>query len=128
MSEMTGGPALPRAIGFQEAITRGFQGYVDFAGRATRSEYWWWFLFAVLVDVVFAVVGRGIGLSFLQFLVSLALFLPGLAVAIRRLHDTDRSGWWILIGFVPIAGFIVLIIFFTQVSNPGANKYGPLTT
>jgi uncharacterized membrane protein YhaH (DUF805 family) len=65
------------------------------------------------------------GLVVLYWLYGLALFLPGLTVAVRRLHDTNRSGWWVLIGLIPFIGFIVLLVFLVQDSDPGTNQYGP---
>lgn len=99
--------------------------YVDFSGRARRSEYWMFVLFnilasavALLLDVILATP-----LAFSN-LYSLAVILPGLAVAVRRLHDTDRSGWWLLINFVPVVGGIVLLVFFCGNSTPGENRFG----
>src|SRR5262245_32472664 len=101
---------------FGQAITAGFQNYVTFSGRAIRSEFWFWFLFAVLVSIASGVVDlvlfSELELSPISTLVGLAIFLPGLAVAIRRLHDLDRSGWWYLLVFVPIVGWIILLIWY----------------
>ena len=116
-------------MSFQDAVrTCLTRKYADFSGRARRSEYWWFFLFNVLVaavaSVLDAIIGTRYGSSGLvEILVQLALLIPGIAVAIRRLHDTGRSGWWLLIGLVPIAGWIVLLVFFVQDSQ-GENEYG----
>jgi uncharacterized membrane protein YhaH (DUF805 family) len=100
--------------------------YVDFTGRARRSEYWWFALSVFIVYFVFSIVGRGFGAgAVLGYLAGLALFLPSLAVAVRRLHDTNRSGWWYLISFIPLVGGIILIVFFCQDSAGGPNQYGP---
>ena len=112
-------------MSFTESVRSGFDNYVNFDGRASRPMYWWWVLFAILASIVGNILDAVIGASIFSILIGLALFLPGLAVAVRRLHDTDRSGWWILIGLIPIIGFIVLIVFLVQKSDPVDNQYGP---
>ena len=112
-------------MSFTDSIRSGFDNYVNFDGRASRPMYWWWVLFAILASIVGNILDAIIGASIFSILIGLALFLPGLAVAVRRLHDTDRSGWWILIGLIPIIGFIVLIVFLVQKSDPVDNEYGP---
>ena len=86
---------------FQQAIASGFQNYATFAGRAARSEYWFWTLFAILVGAAAAILDAaffpGLHTGPIHSLASLALFLPGLSVSVRRLHDLDRTGWWVLI-------------------------------
>ena len=99
--------------------------YVEFNGRARRTEYWMFLLINLAVSVGLMIVDGVLGTLFLGTLYSLGVLLPSLAVTVRRLHDTTRSGWWILIGFVPVIGLIVLIIFMAQDSKPGANEYGP---
>lgn len=99
--------------------------YVGFEGRARRTEYWVFALFQLLIFVVLAIISRLIGNSILYTIYALATFLPGLAVAVRRLHDTDRSGWWLLIGLIPVVGGIVLLVFMLLESTPGTNQYGP---
>ena len=118
-------------MGFAEAVKSCFDQYVGFSGRARRSEYWWFYLFAVLVfvvttvlDVVIGTGFEGTGYGWLTLVAALALLLPGLAVSIRRLHDTSRSGWWYLIGLVPFVGGIILLVFYCLDSHPD-NKYGP---
>jgi uncharacterized membrane protein YhaH (DUF805 family) len=110
---------------FEQAIRSGFDHYTKFDGRANRPAFWYWFLFEIAVIVVAEVIGAIIGTSILYYLAALGLLLPGLSVSIRRLHDTNRSGWWILIGIIPLIGFIVLLIFYCEQSNPGDNDYGP---
>ena len=110
---------------FSDAIRSGFDHYFKFDGRASRSEFWWWVLFAILVSIAANIVDAIIGAQIFSFLVALGLFLPGLSMAIRRLHDTGRSGWWILIGLIPLIGFIVLLIFYLEQGNPAPNEYGP---
>ena len=106
--------------------------YATFEGRARRKEYWNYVLFyclaliaLLLVDGVFGTLNEEAGIGLLSGLFALGTLVPSLAVTVRRLHDTDRSGWWVLIGFIPIAGDIVLIVFAVQDSQPGANRFGP---
>lgn len=94
---------------FQESIKVCFAKYADFTGRATRSEYWWFILFIVLVSL-----GTSMVSNILSGLFSLGTLLPSLAAATRRLHDTGRSGWWQLIVLVPVIGFIVILVFLAQ--------------
>lgn len=117
---------------FTAAVRSVLTQYVGFSGRARRSEYWWYFLFTLLVSIVTAILDTALGTNFedssngvIGLIVSLALLLPGLAVAVRRLHDTDRSGWWLLIGLIPIIGAIVLLVFFVQNGTAGPNSFGP---
>lgn len=109
-------------MSFVDAVNACFRQYVGFSGRALRSEFWWFTLFGLLVGAAAAIVDpRGA----IGALLSLVLLLPSLAVGVRRLHDTGRSGWWLLLGLVPVAGIIVLIVFFASRGDPGANRYGP---
>ena len=119
-------------MSFQDAVRTCLQQkYVDFSGRARRSEYWYFFLFGVIVSVVAGIIdgilgtrGAAGGTGLVGAIASLALLLPGLGVGVRRLHDTGRSGWWLLIALVPLVGAIVLIVFFVQDSQ-AENQYGP---
>ncbi len=107
--------------------------YAVFDGRAHRTEYWMFFLFNFLAGIVLGladaviswVVPFGWLFASLGSIYSLAVLVPSIAVGVRRLHDTGRSGWWLLIGLVPLAGFIILLIFFIEDSQPGPNQYGP---
>jgi uncharacterized membrane protein YhaH (DUF805 family) len=117
-------------MSFQDAVrTCLTQKYADFSGRARRSEYWWFFLFSLISSGVASVIDSILGTRYggttglVQALVQLALLVPGIAVGVRRLHDTARSGWWLLIGLVPVVGWIVLLVFFVQDSR-GENQYG----
>ena len=108
--------------------------YADFSGRAVRKEYW---MFQLINTIIFAVVGilmvlltsalHSIGFVFLGILVVyfLAIIIPSLAVSFRRLHDTGRSAWWLLIGLVPYIGSLVILVFTVLDSQPGDNAYGP---
>lgn len=99
--------------------------YTVFQGRARRQEYWMFFLVNIIISIVIGIIDGLISDStFLGLIYSLAVFLPSLAVAVRRLHDTDRSGWWVLIGLIPIIGFIVLLVFFAQEGNSEPNRFG----
>ena len=117
-------------MSFADSVRTCLAKYVVFSGRARRSEYWWFALFSFLVSLVASILdfildtdyARGTGL--IGTIASLALLLPSLAVAIRRLHDTSRTGWWILIGLIPIIGWIVLLVFYVQDSHAD-NQYGP---
>lgn len=100
--------------------------YAGFSGRARRTEYWMFLLFNMIIALVLGVVDGLFGSpGVLGTIYSLAVFIPSIAVSMRRLHDTGRSGWWMLIGFVPLIGAIVLLIFFAQDSMQGDNQYGP---
>lgn len=99
--------------------------YVGFSGRARRAEYWQFVLFNIVAMIVCFVIDLAIGSSILYILYVLAVLLPGLAVGVRRLHDTDRSGWWVLISLVPLIGGIVLLVFMCLEGTRGPNKYGP---
>lgn len=124
-------------MGFGEAVRLFFKNYTNFQGRSRRAEYWWPVLMYVMAYVALIVVtGVGSALGDLggiliaiagiaYFLFALAILIPMLAVGFRRLHDTDKSAWWLLISFVPIVGSIVLLIFFVSEGTKGSNKYGP---
>ena len=112
-------------MGFTEAVKSGFANYANFSGRTRRSGYWYWTLFVVLTSVAANIIDGVLGAPLLSAVVGLGLLLPGLAVSVRRLHDTERSGWWILIGLIPIIGWIVLIVFYVQDSDPTENRFGP---
>lgn len=123
-------------MSFVEAIKSGYQGYVRFSGRSSRSAYWYWVLYQVIVQVILAVVfggGQRVDGGFVYEanmvanLWGLAHLLPGIAVGIRRLHDIDRSGWWTLIVLVPLVGWIVLLVFYCKRGTEGANRFGPDT-
>ena len=99
--------------------------YAQFAGRARRQEYWMFVLFNVIAAFVLGLIDAMLGLGLLGFIYAVAVFIPSLAVTVRRLHDSGRTGWWVLIGLVPVVGFIILIIFMILDSEPGDNAYGP---
>jgi uncharacterized membrane protein YhaH (DUF805 family) len=102
--------------------------YATFDGRASRSEYWWFVLATFIISIVLGIIDGfvfGQKLDILQTLFSLAVLVPCIAIAVRRLHDIGKSGWWILIGLIPLIGWIIALIFAVTDSNPGTNAYGP---
>jgi len=101
---------------FQESIQTCFRKYLDFNGRASRSEYWWFALFIIAVSIVLSYVS-----GILSTLFSLGTLIPSITAAARRLHDTQRSGWWQLIALVPVLGWIVLIVFLAQPPKEGSS-------
>ncbi|XOV88803.1 MAG: DUF805 domain-containing protein [Pseudomonadota bacterium] len=110
--------------------------YVVVEGRARRKEYWIFVLINLVVSLILAVIDSATGsydpesgLGLLGTLYALGVFLPSVTVAVRRLHDTDRSGWWLLLVFLPIIGFLVLLVFMVLPGTPGDNRFGvdPLT-
>jgi uncharacterized membrane protein YhaH (DUF805 family) len=126
---LQGGP-----VGFGEAIQQAFRNGFVYRGRASRSAYWWFFLFQVIAEIVLeliifiplaainnsgvtAVGALVLGIAFLY------LALVGLALLVRRLHDTDKSGWWVLIALVPFVGPIILLVFTVLEGTPGPNRY-----
>ncbi|MFM7211864.1 MAG: DUF805 domain-containing protein [Actinomycetota bacterium] len=141
-------------MGFGQAIKHVFKNYATFQGRASRSEFWWWYLFTVIVSTILfipampwyneyvnatlnqmgdatqvlpAPTGLAMAGLVLSAIFSLAILIPSIAVAARRLHDTDRSGWWLLLYFLTCCfgiGIIVLIIFWILPSTPGPNRFG----
>jgi uncharacterized membrane protein YhaH (DUF805 family) len=128
-------------MGFVEAIQSGFANFTNFGGRSSRSAYWWWFLFNALAVIVAQIIDTavrpggfgaqtyyGLWSGLFSWIVSVVLFIPGLAVLVRRLHDTDRSGWWFLVVVIPIIGAIILIVFLASPGTLRPNGYGPSTS
>jgi uncharacterized membrane protein YhaH (DUF805 family) len=119
-----------RGATFGQAVGLYFARYVTFSGRASRAEYWWAMLFVAigtlaLTAVDAATFGAGPGdPAVLSSIFGLATLLPTLAVSVRRLHDIERSGWWVLIALVPIIGFLVLLFFHLQRGTDGPNRFG----
>jgi uncharacterized membrane protein YhaH (DUF805 family) len=116
-------------MNFTEAIKSGFQNYANFNGRAQRSAFWYWVLFAFLAGLVTVAIDSAIFGSDswmpINSLFTLATIIPNLSVAARRLHDIDRTGWWQLLHFVPVIGTIVLIVWWCTSGTPGPNRFGP---
>jgi uncharacterized membrane protein YhaH (DUF805 family) len=125
---------------FGQAVKTCFSKYVTFSGRAARSEFWWWALFVFVTNMVLSWIDIALfgttevapgsfsgstDTPILSGIFGLAVLLPGLAVAVRRLHDRDKSGWWILIWLIPIVGWIILIVWYATEGTRGANRFGP---
>ncbi len=107
------------------------QNYAVFAGRAQRKEYWLFVLINIIITILLSFVDVGVGLydaesgiGVLSGIYSLAVIIPSIAVAARRLHDIDRTGWWLLLGFIPVIGAIALLIMLALDGTPGDNRYG----
>ena len=120
-------------MNFQSAVTTCLQKYADFSGRAARPEYWWFFLFIVIVSIVLTIIDLRIlgtanllwGFGLLNGVFTLAILLPAIGVGVRRLHDLDKPGWWLLLSLIPIVGPLVLIYWFVQRGSGVPNQYGP---
>jgi uncharacterized membrane protein YhaH (DUF805 family) len=124
-------------VGFSDAIQSGLANYTNFSGRSSRSAYWWWVLFTSLLSLVAQALDAwlrpggmgtpsyaGIAIGLITGIVGVALIVPSLAVLVRRLHDTDRSGWWWLIAVIPVIGWLVLLYFLVSPGTPGENRFG----
>ncbi len=120
-----------------EAVQKVLRNYATFSGRADRPEFWWWVLAIILIQIVTAMIDGGLiapmlgAESFspeagqpLSTIVALALLIPCIAVSVRRLHDLDKSGWWYLLGLIPIVGPLVLLFWYVQPGTPGDNRFG----
>ena len=113
---------------FVEALKK----YAVFSGRSRRKEYWYFVSFVVFTSIVLSIIDslfgtyhRESGAGLLSTMFSLAVLIPSIAVSVRRLHDIDRTGWWVLISLVPLVGWIVLLVFHVQDGTPGPNRFGP---
>jgi uncharacterized membrane protein YhaH (DUF805 family) len=127
-------------VSFGGAVSRAYVGWQDFKGRASRSEYWYWYLFLLVASLLISGIAllslffpNGIfkttvfgAVALLSVLFIISTIVPGIAISVRRLHDTGRSGWWILIAFFPVVGSIVLLVFFLLPSTNDLNRYGPI--
>ena len=120
-----------------EAVKHVMSNYANFSGRARRSEFWWWVLALILLQIVTSIIDGALIAPMLgaeafspeagqplSLLVALALLIPCIAVSVRRLHDLDRSGWWYLLGLVPIIGPLVLLFWYVQPGTAGDNQFG----
>jgi len=113
---------------FVEALKK----YAVFSGRSRLKEYWYFALFVIIISFVLSIIdvltgayARTAGEGLLSSIFSLAVLIPSIAVTVRRLHDIDRSGWWLFIALVPLVGWIVLLVFTVQEGTLGSNRYGP---
>jgi uncharacterized membrane protein YhaH (DUF805 family) len=112
-----------------------FRKYADFDGRASRSEYWWFVLISIIVNILLSfidhiteIVSQDYGIGLLETIYSLLAFIPGIAVNVRRLHDIGRSGWWLLLHLLPILGSLILLVWSIKASELGENQYGNTST
>lgn len=118
-------------VSFSRAVRMAFDSYCRFQGRSSRSEYWWWVLFVAILSFCIGIVEGILGFSMTAVqttsgILSLVLLLPGLGLSVRRLHDIGKSGWWVLLGFIPVVGAIILITWFARNSEMTENRYGPV--
>ena len=112
-------------MSFTEAVQTVFSKYAVFTGRAARPEFWWFALFNIIASMIVGAIDQAIfGHEVLGIVYALGVLLPGIAVAVRRLHDIDRSGWWLLVVLIPVIGWILLIYWYASEGTPGANQYG----
>ena len=111
-------------MSFKDAVSKGIANIVNFDGRARRSEYWYMYLLAFIVGLVLELILPSKG-SLTKTILTYVPTILTLAVGVRRLHDTGKSGWWMLISLIPLVGPLILIFFFIQDSQSGPNKYGP---
>lgn len=110
---------------FQAAIRSGLSKWLTFSGRAARSEYWYWLLFVVILTCVLSFIGISASEdSVIGFIVSLFFWLATLSVSVRRLHDLDKTGWWVLLSLIPLIGTLILWAWFTIKGTTGSNQHG----
>lgn len=112
-------------MSFVDAVKTCLSKYVDFNGRARRSEYWYFVLFTMIVSIVASTLDKLIGINAIAGLASLALLLPELAVTVRRLHDIGKRWTWILMSLIPVVGWIFMLVYECKDSEPGENQFGP---
>lgn len=120
-------------MSFISAVQACFANYANFGGRARRSEYWFFTLFLSITSLIAAMLDGAVTsavhasehLGIFIVILGLVVFLPNLAVTVRRLHDTNRSGWWLFISFVPVIGGIVLLVWMCTRGTDGPNRFGP---
>jgi len=123
-------------MGFGESIKHVFSNLTNFSGRASRSEFWWFYLFIVIIGAILSIIvnatgansSSSIGVNTLMLIVYVILVLASLSVSVRRLHDSNKSGWLVLLNLLCCIGPIILIIFWVQPSTEGDNSYGPRPT
>ena len=123
-------------MGFGESIKHVFSNMTNFSGRASRSEFWWFYLFIVIIGTILSIIANatgansssGMGVNILSIIIYVVLVLASLSVSVRRLHDTNKSGWLVLLNLLCCIGPIILIVFWVQPSTEGDNSYGPRPT
>ncbi|GAA3534959.1 DUF805 domain-containing protein [Aeromicrobium panaciterrae] len=111
-------------MNLEQAVRTVLSKYADFSGRARRSEFWFWELAVIIASIIGGIIDAIIGAQIFQIIIGLGTLIPSLAVGARRLHDIDKSGWWQLIGIIPIVGWIILIVWWATDGKPD-NQYGP---
>lgn len=119
------------SISFVDAYLRMWRLYTNFRIRSTRGEYWKAYLVGAVIGLLLLavfIVAHNPLFFILYYVYGIALLIPSIGLTLRRLHDTDHSGGWIFVGFVPLVGTIILLVFLTQRSTPGPNRYGPPVT
>lgn len=133
MGSFGGGAGAADVPTFSEAFPMVMKKYATFSGRASRPEFWYFWLTCFLVNFVFNLIAQLVGqesaasgiIAIVQGLFSLAVVIPQIACGVRRLHDTNRTGWWCLLLLVPVIGWIIFLIFLAGAPTPGTNMYGP---
>ena len=133
MGSFGGGAGAADVPTFSEAFPRVMKKFATFSGRASRPEFWYFWLTCFLVNFIFNVIVQLVGpesaasniVAIVQGLFGLAIIIPHIAVVVRRLHDTNRTGWWFLIVFIPLIGAIILLLWLASAPTPGTNMYGP---
>ncbi len=115
-------------VTFMDAVKRALTvNYFNFEGRASRSEYWWFCLFqAVLGCLITIIFGDSTTGTVISSIIGLGLLMPEVSLGVRRMHDINRSGWWVLIALIPIVGWIIYIVWACKPSDPTPNQYGPV--
>lgn len=117
---LQGGP-----VNFGQAISGAFKNVFTYSGRAARSAFWWFFLFNVIVNIILDFIERaGAGGRVVGIIISIVMFFTALALAARRLHDSDRSGFWLFLILLPIIGWIWLLVYYLMPGTPGPNRHG----
>ena len=116
-----------RQLTFGEAVKLALTtNYCNFNGRSSRSEFWWYALFTFILSSIISLIFSGSTLQVVSGIINLALLLPGLGLAVRRLHDVNKSGWWVLINLIPVVGWIIYIVWVVKESDPVPNQYCPV--
>lgn len=116
-------------MNFLEAIQAGFTNYVEFDGRASRSEFWYWILFTIIINFIAGLMDASLygstDAGWFYACAQIGLLIPGISASIRRMHDTERSGWWVLVLLVPLVGLLAFIWWACEEGTDGPNLYGP---
>ncbi|MBX9594582.1 MAG: DUF805 domain-containing protein [Roseomonas sp.] len=112
-------------MNFPDAVASAFRNYATFAGRARRSEFWFFVLFTMLAQVIAGIIDDAATGGILGAVLTVVLLIPSIAVTARRLHDDGRSGWWQLLFLLPLIGWIILLVWYCQHGETGPNRFGP---